>query len=80
MATLWKFQVVFVSTLYLVSALAEVHPLCLIGEVEQNTDALGGDGMAAKQAHRIMPECGHRHWRRAGVMALQLVECGDERP
>ncbi len=52
----------------------------LIGEVEQSTDALGGRGMAAKQAHRFMPECRHRHWRRAGVMALQLVECGDERP
>ena len=52
----------------------------LIGEVEQSTDALGGRGMAAKQAHRIMPECRHRHWRRAVVMALQLVECGDERP
>src|SRR5216684_267931 len=38
----------------------------LIGEVEQSTDALGGGGMAAKQAHRIMPECRHRHWRRAG--------------
>src|SRR6266702_8177531 len=38
----------------------------LIGEVEQSTDALGGGGMAAKQAHRIMPECRLRHRRRAG--------------
>ena len=35
--------------------------------------------MAAKQAHRIMHECRRAAWCRAGVMALQLVECGDER-
>ena len=61
------------------SSESDVRHTALISKVEQCADALGGGGMAAKQARRIMHECGRAAWCRAGVMALQLVECGDER-